>query len=352
MQLVKATTNAVCLAVGDGANDVAMIKEADIGVGIYGQEGVQAVQASDYAVGEFKFLWDLLLAHGHWNYIRQSRMILYFFYKNFVFTIPQFYFSFYCAHSGQTTFDDWYMILTALPLMARALLDKDVIPPSRDFYHKASTSQDMSKLQHVRDYMADIYYIGQQNMIFNWVLFSVWICNGFLHSFAIFFIPLYVFEESRVMDSDGHNSDMWAFSITAFSCILLTVNLKLSLASRYWNWFNLLCTLGLSVGLYFAFIFIYDRMTTTPALYTLWMLCGSAKYWLTILVVLGIVLVIDGFTHFIMMNRAWVKHPERAYNSNWYYFMSLVSFSRSDSLRKHEIALRSRVKSKSAVKQE
>lgn len=347
VQLVKATTGAICLAVGDGANDVAMIKEADIGVGIYGQEGVQAVQASDYAVGEFKFLWDLLIAHGHWNYIRQSRMILYFFYKNFVFTIPQFYFSFYCAYSGQTTFDDWYitfynMILTALPLMARALLEKDVIPPTRAYYHSPSSTTDEAALKKVREYMADIYYVGQNNMIFNWVLFLGNILNGFLHSFAIFFIPMYVFEESKVMDSEGHNSDMWAFSITAFSCILLTVNMKLALASRYWNWFNILCTLGFSIGLYFAFIFIYDRMTTTPALYTLWMLCSSAKYWLTIVAVLGLIAVMDGFLHFIIMNVTW-KPPVEGENINYRNFLTLLSFSKSDALRNHELALRKRV---------
>ena len=347
VQLVKATTGAVCLAVGDGANDVAMIKEADIGVGIYGQEGVQAVQASDFAVGEFKFLWDLLIAHGHWNYIRISRMILYFFYKNFVFTIPQFYFSFYCAHSGQTAFDDWYitffnMILTALPLMARALLDKDVIPPTRSYCHSPSNTPADAALKNIREQMADVYYVGQQNLIFNWILFLGYIMNGILHSVAIFFIPLYVFEESNILDSDGHNSDMWSFSITAFTCILLTVNSKLFLASRYWNWFNFLCMFGLSIGLYFAFIFIYDRMTSTPALYTLWMLCSSAKYWLCIIVVLGLVAVMDGFAHFIIMNVAWkrpIDGPVTVKNC-----VALMSLSKSDALRRQEILLRKKVK--------
>jgi phospholipid-translocating P-type ATPase (flippase) len=73
---VKSKYNHISLAVGDGANDVSMILEASIGVGIYGEEGMQAVQASDYAIGEFRFLWDLILNHGRINYIRQSEMIL------------------------------------------------------------------------------------------------------------------------------------------------------------------------------------------------------------------------------------------------------------------------------------
>ena len=59
-----------------------------IGVGIAGQEGVQAVMASDFVLGRFYFLKRLLLLHGFWCYERISRMILYFFYKNAVSVHP------------------------------------------------------------------------------------------------------------------------------------------------------------------------------------------------------------------------------------------------------------------------
>ncbi len=49
---------------GDGANDVDMILASHVGVGIVGAEGVQAANASDYAIGRFKFLKRLLLVHG------------------------------------------------------------------------------------------------------------------------------------------------------------------------------------------------------------------------------------------------------------------------------------------------
>jgi phospholipid-translocating ATPase len=39
------------LAIGDGGNDVVMIQEASIGVGIAGREGLQAARAADYAIG-------------------------------------------------------------------------------------------------------------------------------------------------------------------------------------------------------------------------------------------------------------------------------------------------------------
>ncbi len=69
---------------GDGANDVSMIQAADVGIGISGQEGMQAVMASDFAMSRFKFLERFLLVHGHWSYDRLANMVLYFFYKNAV----------------------------------------------------------------------------------------------------------------------------------------------------------------------------------------------------------------------------------------------------------------------------
>nr|CAB3496031.1 unnamed protein product [Digitaria exilis] len=80
------------LAIGDGANDVSMIQMADVGVGICGQEGRQAVMASDFAMGQFRFLKRLLLVHGHWNYQRIAYMILYNFYRNAVFVLMLFWY--------------------------------------------------------------------------------------------------------------------------------------------------------------------------------------------------------------------------------------------------------------------
>ena len=72
------------LAIGDGANDVGMIQEAQIGVGISGHEGLQAVNNSDFAIGQFRFMRRLLLVHGRWNYRRSAKVFLYSFFKNVV----------------------------------------------------------------------------------------------------------------------------------------------------------------------------------------------------------------------------------------------------------------------------
>ena len=70
------------LSVGDGANDVAMIQAADVGVGIIGKEGRQAVNNADFAISQFRFLVRLLLVHGSLSAYRLSRLIKYSFYKN------------------------------------------------------------------------------------------------------------------------------------------------------------------------------------------------------------------------------------------------------------------------------
>jgi phospholipid-transporting ATPase len=103
--MIQSIGKHIVLAVGDGANDVAMIQAANIGVGITGKEGMQAASASDYSIGQFHFLRKLLFVHGTWNLERSVKLILYIFYKNVCFCIVELCFAFFGAFSGQTLFD-------------------------------------------------------------------------------------------------------------------------------------------------------------------------------------------------------------------------------------------------------
>ena len=87
-------------SIGDGANDVSMIQEAHVGIGIFGKEGRHAARSADFAFARFKFLKRALLVHGYLYYTRISNLVLYFFYKNFVFAICQFYYAFWNAFSS------------------------------------------------------------------------------------------------------------------------------------------------------------------------------------------------------------------------------------------------------------
>jgi magnesium-transporting ATPase (P-type) len=136
-QVVKLMKNydkkKITLAIGDGGNDVSMIMEAHIGIGIYGEEGLRAAQSSDYAIGEFQVLRRLLFFHGCLNLMRNSIMVIYFFYKNFVFTIIHFFFGFLNDFSGQTIIEDWFitlfnLVFTSIPLAARGITDISLKP--------------------------------------------------------------------------------------------------------------------------------------------------------------------------------------------------------------------------------
>jgi phospholipid-translocating ATPase len=96
VQLVKKGLKVMTLAIGDGANDVSMIQEANVGIGISGVEGRQAVMASDYAIAQFRFLRKLLLVHGRWSYLRTAEMIMGFFFKNIVWTFVLFWYQIFC----------------------------------------------------------------------------------------------------------------------------------------------------------------------------------------------------------------------------------------------------------------
>jgi phospholipid-translocating ATPase len=96
VNLVKKGLKVMTLAIGDGANDVSMIQEANVGIGISGVEGRQAVMASDYSIAQFRFLRKLLLVHGRWSYLRTAEMIMGFFFKNIVWTFVLFWYQIFC----------------------------------------------------------------------------------------------------------------------------------------------------------------------------------------------------------------------------------------------------------------
>jgi phospholipid-translocating ATPase len=131
VSMVKAGLDVMTLSVGDGANDVAMIQEADVGVGIAGEEGRQAVMSSDYAIGQFRFLQRLVLVHGRWSYRRLGESIANFFYKNVVWTFTIFWYQIYCNFDMTYLYDYTYILLfnlafTSVPVIFMGVLDQDV----------------------------------------------------------------------------------------------------------------------------------------------------------------------------------------------------------------------------------
>ncbi|CAD8136462.1 unnamed protein product [Paramecium pentaurelia] len=295
VHLVK-DLNKITLAIGDGANDVNMIQEAHIGIGLYGNEGMRAVQSSDYALGEFRFLWKLLLIHGNWSYIRISEMILYFFYKNMIFTVPQFLYSFYSAYSAQTYFDDWYitfynLFFTSLPLIARATLDRSV------YYKMNIRNEEYSDIykkstQYLKGKFPLLYSIGQKQTIFTLSNFIFWWGQGFIHGLFVFFITYACYDTEQV-NINGQNAGFATLSITTYTAIIFIVDIKIALYTKFWTCVNVITLVLFSVGIYIAYFFISNFFRGTYSEFTPFYLIQSPNFYLIIALLNSIVFIFD-----------------------------------------------------------
>ncbi|XP_072920243.1 phospholipid-transporting ATPase IC isoform X2 [Hemitrygon akajei] len=239
VNLVKKYKKAITLSIGDGANDVNMIKTAHIGVGISGQEGMQAVMSSDYAFGQFRFLQRLLLVHGRWSYIRMCKFLKYFFYKNFAFTLVHFWYSFFNGFSAQTAYENWFITLynvlySSLPVLVVGVLDQDVT--------------DKLSLRFPR-----LYIPGQKGSYFNFTKFFLSLFHGIIVSMIIFFVPYGAFLQTMGQDGEAP-TDYQSFAVTTASSLIIAVNFQIALDTSYWTFVNAFSVFG-SIVLYFAIMF-------------------------------------------------------------------------------------------------
>lgn len=212
----------ITLAIGDGANDVGMIQAAHIGVGISGQEGMQAVMASDFAFAQFRFLERLLLVHGRYNYKRVSRMVTYFFYKNIAFGLTLFAYNLETRASGQVVYNDWLMsafniFFVSLPVLALGCFDQDVNQKSCvQFPH--------------------LYKQGQENQCFTTKTQLFWALNATYVSVVTYFFVFYGVHAGEADTKDGHAFGLWEVGTTMYTGIVLTINLQMAQMINYWTW--------------------------------------------------------------------------------------------------------------------
>lgn len=95
------------LCVGDGANDIGMIRESDVGIGIKGKEGLQAFNNADVSLPSFQSMTKLLFVHGKANEIRLQTLVLYFLYKNTLLSILTLLLSYLAMFSGLKVLPSW-----------------------------------------------------------------------------------------------------------------------------------------------------------------------------------------------------------------------------------------------------
>ncbi|XP_044022305.1 probable phospholipid-transporting ATPase VD [Siniperca chuatsi] len=240
VRLIRDQLGVMTLAVGDGANDVSMIQMADVGIGISGQEGMQAVMSSDFAISRFKHLSKLLLVHGHWCYSRLANMILYFIYKNVMYVNLLFWYQFFCGFSGSVMTNSWVLIFfnllfTSIPPLIYGVLDQDM---------PADTLMELPEL----------YQAGQTSKVYAPYMFWITVLDAFYQSFVCFFVPYFAFAGSDV----GELSFGSPINVSALLIILLHQVIE----SHTLTWIHVL-VLVLSGGFYFGFVLLFGLFCVT-----------------------------------------------------------------------------------------
>ncbi|KAF1777489.1 P-type ATPase, N-terminal [Phytophthora cactorum] len=292
--LVRTTNKKVrTLAIGDGANDVAMIQRAHVGVGISGQEGMQAVNSSDYAIGQFYFLEKLLLHHGRLNYKRMAILAGYMFYKNIVMVLAQYFYMFCTGSSGQKFYGElgfqlYNICYTSLPIIMLGVFDYDV--PFE-----------------VGKHFPELYLVGPRMELFNNYTFFKWICSAVYESAVIFVFVVYAFNENL---SNAGSAPMVQYGLLAFTMVVLVANIKLCMLQMSWT----------AYGTVLFFVGVIAYLPLTPLISSYWIsmfsteygsfqnTLGQETYWM----VIPICLVVSLLRHF-----TWTAICRRFYPDPW-----------------------------------
>eukprot|EP00939_MAST-03C_sp_MAST-3C-sp1_P005143 g5143.t1 len=228
----------VTLAIGDGANDVSMIKKARVGVGISGREGLQAANAADFSISQFRFLKRLLFVHGRWDYRRLSKVIIYSLHKNFVLALTLFLYNFYTIFSGTSLYDTWLgsgynsFFLFWSPL-AIGFFDKDV--------HEDAALK-----------IPELYVSGLLQLDLNLFKICEMVVLSVINACIVFFIPLSAFETY----DDGVNNGVYSFGTIVFSCMFITMEARCLFITKTWNKYTI-AGIMLSLFWYFLFLTLY-----------------------------------------------------------------------------------------------
>lgn len=199
----------ITLAIGDGANDIAMIQESHVGIGISGKEGLQAARISDYAIAQFRFLQRLLLVHGRWNYVRTGRYILGTFWKELMFYIVQALYQRWNGYTGSSLYESWSLtvfntLFTSLAVIFLGIFERDL---------NASTLLAVPEL----------YVKGQRNESFNIKNYLGWMFMASSSSMVIYFLMFGLYGEAVFTRDES----VLAMGQMCFTVAIIFINTKM-----------------------------------------------------------------------------------------------------------------------------
>ncbi|TVY26150.1 Phospholipid-transporting ATPase [Lachnellula hyalina] len=266
VQMVKNGLDVMTLSIGDGANDVAMIQEADIGVGIAGEEGRQAVMSSDYAIGQFRFLQRLVLVHGRWSYRRLAECIANFFYKNIIWTFTIFWYQIFCNFDMTYLYDYTYILLfnlafTSLPIIFMGVLDQDVSD-------KVSLA------------VPQLYRRGIERLEWTQKKFWLYMLDGFYQSVICFFMAWLLFRGANFVTDNGLNiDDRERFGVYIAPATVIAINVYILLNTYRWDWLMVLLV-AISILLVWFWTGVYSAFTSSEYFYKAApQAFGQASFW-------------------------------------------------------------------------
>ncbi|CAE6459385.1 unnamed protein product [Rhizoctonia solani] len=302
VKLVKDGKNAMTLSIGDGANDVAMIQEANIGCGLMGLEGSQAAMSADYAFGQFRFLTKLLLVHGRWSYQRVADMHSNFFYKNVIWTFAMFWFCFWNSFDATYLYQYTFILLyntvfTSLPVIVLGAFDQDINA-------KASLA------------FPQLYRRGILGLEYTQTKFWAYMFDGLYQSAVVYFIPYFVWTNPPTLSWTGKGIDSLAdFGTTVSVAAIVSANLYVGINTRYWTVLTWFVTIGSSAVL-IIWIAVYSQFMSTDFVDEFEILFGSMNFWgcvlLTVCVAITPRYLVKAFTQAYMpldkdiIREAWV----------------------------------------------
>jgi len=218
VELVKVQNiRGITLAIGDGANDVSMLQGAHVGIGIRGKEGNQAVQASDVAISQFRFLVPLLLCHGRRAYRRVAVFLCYVLYKHIVLAMGDVIWAHQCSRrfSGQIAYPEWMSsafpaVISGLPVIIALGFDQDLPDDVVEQYPQ-------------------VYLEGIERMHFNSRVFVTWMLTAVWHGAVVWLVPsLWVGSDSWTSHTEPYEpTDFWRSSCISFIMVVVFIDVRL-----------------------------------------------------------------------------------------------------------------------------
>ena len=182
---------------------------------------MQAARASDYAISQFKFLRPLLFYHGREAYRRNAILVMYNFYKNQLFVMPQYWFGFASAFSGQTLYESiiyqgYNTVFTAFPIIWFAVFDEE-------FPKQTLLTQPL------------LFWIGLKNEYYTFKLLTLTVIKGILVGLMITLLVFCSLNGVEIQ-SEAYNGSFWLSSAVLYGIVVIDANIFILQQSSTHTW--------------------------------------------------------------------------------------------------------------------